>query len=75
MKHEPIKQKRTAASQRVGDYEECIPELIHFQHPNQLALYESLTPCYQKDWARYVFSAKKDDTQLKRKQEILDILM
>ncbi|MGT2861578.1 YdeI/OmpD-associated family protein [Streptococcus gallinaceus] len=43
---------------------------------NQTALnfYDSLTSGYQKDWARYVFSAKQEATQTKRKAEMVDIL-
>lgn len=76
MKHEPVKQKRTVASQRVGDYEAHIPEIISFlkAYPDVLTIYEALTPGYQKDWARYIFSAKKVETQEKRKKEMLEIL-
>ncbi|MCH7322957.1 YdeI/OmpD-associated family protein [Solibacillus sp. MA9] len=76
MKHAQIKPKKTASSQRVGDYEGHIPEITRFlnDYPKALSLYESLTPGYKKDWARYVFSAKKAETQTHRKQEMIQIL-
>ncbi|WP_338010899.1 YdeI/OmpD-associated family protein [Paenibacillus alvei] len=40
----------------------------------QLEFYNNLTPGYQKDWARYVYSAKKTETQQKRLIEMESIL-
>ena len=37
-------------------------------------LYAELTPGYQRDWARYIYSAKQAATQEKRRTEMLDIL-
>jgi len=66
----------TAASQCVDDYIEMIPAIENDlrQTPELLALYQSLTPGYRKDWARFVYSAKQEATKEKRRQEMLMIL-
>lgn len=68
--------KSTASSQKVADYAERIGDIRQVLVGDQKALefYDSLTPGYQKDWARYVFSAKQEVTQDKRKAEMVDIL-
>lgn len=70
------KKKKTAASQRVVDYQAYIPTLkMELQdYPTEYAFYESLTAGYQRDWARYVYSAKQESTQIKRKAEMIGIL-
>lgn len=40
----------------------------------QLAFYQSLTPGYRKDWARYVYSAVQEETREKRRAEMKKIL-
>lgn len=42
--------------------------------PDLLAFYQSLTPGYRKDWARYVYSAKQEATRAKRREEMKIIL-
>jgi uncharacterized protein YdeI (YjbR/CyaY-like superfamily) len=42
--------------------------------PDLLAFYKSLTPGYRKDWARYVYSAKQEETRAKRREEMKMIL-
>ncbi|MGN7116929.1 YdeI/OmpD-associated family protein [Lysinibacillus odysseyi] len=76
LKKQTKKTKRTASSQRVGDYVAYIPKLTEYlaDKKEALALFESLTPGYQKDWARYVFSAKKEETQQQRLVEMADLL-
>lgn len=68
--------KKTASSQCVRDYESMIPQLRDSlaDNPNDLAFYNGLTPGYQKDWARYIYSAKKQDTQVARLQEMREII-
>ncbi|WP_397536484.1 YdeI/OmpD-associated family protein [Rummeliibacillus pycnus] len=68
--------KKTAKSQCVDDYIQMIPQLKETlsTDPKLLSFYESLTPGYQKDWARYVYSAKREDTQKNRLEEMKDIL-
>lgn len=66
----------TRASQKVADYEVRIPELqtrlgnlqVTLQHFNQL------TPGYQREWARYVFSPKTNETQTRHFQQMISIL-
>jgi len=66
----------TKASQSVDDYIELIPSVeIDLQDiPDLLAFYQSLTPGYRKDWARYVYSAKQEATKTKRREEMKMIL-
>ncbi|MBU8915855.1 YdeI/OmpD-associated family protein [Bacillus sp. FJAT-29953] len=77
LKREKMKpQKSSAASQCVADYEENIKdvEMLLTDHPNELKLYKELTPGYQKDWARYIFSAKQQQTREKRQKQMVEIL-
>jgi len=68
--------KKTAKSQCVSDYESMIPPLRELLADNQddLAFYDGLTPGYQRDWARYIYSAKKQETQEARLQEMREII-
>ncbi|WP_368653876.1 YdeI/OmpD-associated family protein [Ornithinibacillus sp. 4-3] len=68
--------KSTAASQRVEDYVNKVDDIkaILATHPEELSFYKSLTPGYQKDWARYIYSAKQEATQQKRIKQMIDIL-
>ena len=67
--------KKTANSQCVSDYEGMIPLLREElkENPNDVAFYDALTPGYQKDWARYIYSAKKQETQLARLAEMREL--
>lgn len=77
LKEEP-KVNKTAAkpSQKVDDYEALIPavEKDLRDTPELLTFYQSLTPGYRKDWARYVYSAKQEATKAKRREEMKMIL-
>jgi hypothetical protein len=68
--------KSSAASQCVDDYENNVKDIeaLLADHPNELAFYQGLTPGYQKDWARHIFSAKQQQTRDKRKQQMVEIL-
>lgn len=68
--------KNTSVSGRTKDYVERVADLQHYLRafPDQAAFYNSLTPGYQKDWARYVYSAKMEQTIQKRLEEMVDIL-
>ncbi|PSL40097.1 bacteriocin resistance YdeI/OmpD-like protein [Planomicrobium soli] len=68
--------RSTAASRSVDDYIEMIPKVeTDLQHsPELLAFYQSLTPGYRKDWARFVYSAKQEATKEKRRKEMQMIL-
>ncbi|TRZ36542.1 hypothetical protein CEQ21_13535 [Niallia circulans] len=63
-------------SQSVGDYLEHIPQIENdlANDVDLLSFYQSLTPGYQRDWARYVYSAKQEATKEKRRQEMKVIL-
>ncbi|WP_232361579.1 YdeI/OmpD-associated family protein, partial [Bacillus thuringiensis] len=55
LKREKKKTMKTSAmSQCVADYADRIKdvEALLTNHPNELKFYQSLTPGYQKDWAR-----------------------
>jgi hypothetical protein len=64
------------ASQRVEDYISLIPSVEQDLEdtPELLIIYQSLTPGYRKDWARYVYSAKQEETKAKRREEMKLIL-
>lgn len=64
------------ASQSVGDYIEHIQQIEKdlAEHVDLLSFYQSLTPGYKRDWARYVYSAKQEATKEKRRQEMKVIL-
>jgi len=63
-------------SQRVDDYIALIPNVEQdlADAPELLAFYQSLTPGYRKDWARYVYSAKQEETKAARREEMKTIL-
>ncbi|WGV60089.1 YdeI/OmpD-associated family protein [Brevibacillus brevis] len=42
--------------------------------PKELAFYQSLTPGYQKDWARYVYSAGQEGKRANRRAEMIAVL-
>jgi len=76
LKHEPTRKKSTQLSQCVIDYVERIPDIRkHFEKNNEVfALFDQLTPGYQRDWARYVFSVKNPVITDKRFAEMEHIL-
>ena len=63
-------------SSAVGDYVQYLPEIeaLVQTEPAAAATFAALTPGYQKEWARYVFSAKRAETRKKRQTEMLVIL-
>lgn len=68
--------KSSKASQCVDDYIKMIPLIEQDLQdvPEVLAFYRSLSPGYQKDWARYIYSAKQEATKEKRRKEMKKIL-
>lgn len=68
------KASSTKSSQLVDDYIEKIPELQNQLDEEVVAIFNQLTFGYQKDWARYVYSAKRSETQEKRLSEMKTIL-
>ncbi|TKC18026.1 YdeI/OmpD-associated family protein [Robertmurraya kyonggiensis] len=69
-------QKSSAASQCVADYEDNVKdvEALLENYPHERRFYKELTPGYQKDWARYIFSAQQEATREKRHLQMVDIL-
>lgn len=69
------KSPNTANSQCVDDYIDSIEDIKKYLENNNdlLNFYHALTPGYQKDWARYVYSAKRKETQHKRLLEMESI--
>lgn len=77
LKREKKKEKKSeAASQRIADYQDNVKdiELLLVEYADVLKLFQSLTPGYQKDWARYIFSAKQQSIREKRHKQMIDIL-
>lgn len=79
LKSLPKKPKKTDSSknsQCVDDYIEYVEHIKEYLSRNEdsLEAYNKLTFGYQKDWARYVYSAKKIETQEKRLLEMETIL-
>jgi hypothetical protein len=68
--------KTSPTSQSVVDYKgkEKDVEAILADHPSELNFYQSLTPGYRRDWARYIYSAKQQKTRDKRSKQMVDIL-
>jgi len=79
LKSAPKKTKKAPsqkASQCVDDYIVHLDDIKQYLSKNEelLNIYNELTFGYQKDWARYVYSAKKPETQEKRLFEMESIL-
>ncbi|PMC35972.1 hypothetical protein CJ195_17105 [Bacillus sp. UMB0899] len=77
LKREKKKVKKTAAaSQCVADYEDHVTDVEQLlaEHPSELQFFQGLTPGYQRDWARFIFSAKQQKTREKRQAQMVDVL-
>ncbi|MCL8365928.1 YdeI/OmpD-associated family protein [Enterococcus faecalis] len=76
MKNVLKKPAKNQTSSAVGDYVQYLPEIeaLVQTEPAAAATFAALTPGYQKEWARYVFSAKRAETRKKRQTEMLVIL-
>ncbi|MBO2945185.1 YdeI/OmpD-associated family protein [Paenibacillus sp. F411] len=78
-KNEGTKKARSSSkpSQSVADYIAMIPNIEQdlSGEPEALAFYQSLTPGYQRDWARYVYSAVQEGTRAKRREEMKSVLI
>lgn len=73
---QPAKQS-SSPSQCVADYVDRIPELRHHwnaANPSILALFDGLTPGYQRDWARFVYGVRSEETKLRRLEEMAKAL-
>lgn len=79
LKSTPKKAKKATSSkssQCVDDYIIHVDDIKLYLNRNEelLASFNQLTFGYQKDWARYVFSAKRKETQEKRLLEMETVL-
>jgi hypothetical protein len=75
VKYDTKMKSRPTVSMKVEDYEQHVPDIINIlKNDPCLEFYESLTPGYQKGWARYVFSAKSNETKQKRIDEMRILL-
>lgn len=74
IKHLPDRVVSKAASQSVADYEDKVNDILPLLNQDVVSFFQSLTPGYKRDWARYVFSAKQEKTKLKRIDEMNEVL-
>jgi hypothetical protein len=79
LKSAPKKVKKvdsSKSSQCVDDYIIHVDDIKQYLNRNEelLASFNQLTFGYQKDWARYVYSAKRKETQEKRLLEMETVL-
>lgn len=78
LKREKRKAKKsTASSQCVDDYIENVEDVEAYlsnNAPDVFAIFQELTPGYQRDWARYIFSAKQQATRERRQQQMMEVL-
>lgn len=64
------------AEARVSTYLDKVADILNYlvDYPKEADFYKGLTPGYQRDWARYVYSAKTEATIQKRLDEMVMIL-
>lgn len=69
LKNLPLEKNKVGTSQKVGDYVSFKGEFLQKlreENPMAAEFYQDLTPGYQKDWLRYIYSAKQEKTQRER---------
>ncbi len=76
LKSQARKKTSSKSSQSVDDYTKHVEDIKQYLNKKEelLEIYNTLTPGYQKDWARYVYSAKRKETQEKRLLEMETVL-
>lgn len=76
LKKQTKKAKKIKTSQRVDDYVEHISKIEAYltSYDEVLIQFQALTPGYKKTWARYIYSAKKEETQQQRLAEMKELL-
>ena len=76
LKHETKAKPKTQQSQCVADYIDRIPELQQYFSENKevTEIFDKLTPGYRRDWARYVYGVKNEETKAKRLADMENIL-
>lgn len=74
LKKDSTRKERSKTSQKVADYESRIPDLVSQLDPDVKNLFQTLTPGYQKGWARFVYSTANQALQKERINEMKHIL-
>lgn len=76
LKSSPKRKNKNTNSQYVDDYIVNIDDIKQYLSKDEdlLNFYNQLTFGYQKDWARYIFSAKRTETREKRFLEMETVL-
>ena len=74
LKHDAQYRRGNQPSQCVSAYTDRIPELVARLGAEAHALFEKLTPGYQRGWARYVYAVKTAATQDRHLEEMVAIL-
>lgn len=75
VKKDTKQKSRSQTSQRVVDYERYIDDIKHLlKNESCYEFYDKLTRGYQKGWARYIYSAKTEETKQKRIKEMIELL-
>ena len=71
-----LKAAKNQTSSAVGDYVQYLPEIeaLVQTEPAAAATFSCINAWLSKEWARYVFSAKRAETRKKRQTEMLVIL-
>lgn len=74
--HETRKPKQIRKEPEMVDYEVAVPKLRKAIDHDKVAaeFFDNLAPGYQRQWARYVYSAKTTKTIEKRINNVVDIL-
>ncbi len=77
LKYQAIRKSRAnQLSQCVGDYIDRIPDLQKYfaKEKDIITFFNSLTPGYQRGWARFVYSTRSETTIAKRLAEMRNII-
>ena len=76
LKNVPRSKRSPSSRVCVRDFEDRIPEVENLlkDNPEVLTFFKSLTPGYQRGWARYVFGVKTAETTKKRTAEMIEML-
>lgn len=74
--HETRKPKQVKKDKELVDYDIAVPNLRKAIDHDKVAaeFFDNLAPGYQRQWARYVYSAKTEETIAKRVDNVVDIL-
>lgn len=75
VKKDTKQKRRSQTSLKVEDYKHHIEDIKkRLKNESCYDFYTKLTPGYQKGWARYIFSAKTEETKQKRILDMIKLL-